>query len=260
MSETVTAADLRALLGAVDAFRSAAPAGTPGWTVVLEHLCGLIGCDSASLLELDVGAHEVLESQQCGAPDDHGTDPGTSSRPSGPEPGDDAFWYHYDACLGCSYPTASGDCHTVTTMSDFYSRREFHATGMYVDYLGPLGVEHEAMLCLPAPAHRSRRVVFFRSGPVDFDGRDRALLTLLRPHLAEADQARGRAGQPDRLTPRQQELLRLVALGHSNREVARELGIAPGTVRKHLENIFGRLGVQSRTAAAAQAFPAAIAS
>ncbi len=51
------------------------------------------------------------------------------------------------------------------------------------------------------------------------------------------------------LTPRQTDLLRLVADGHTNGQIARRLGLSEGTVRTHLENIYGRLQVSSRTAA-----------
>lgn len=55
---------------------------------------------------------------------------------------------------------------------------------------------------------------------------------------------------------RQVELLRLVASGRSNAEIARELVVSAATVRKHLESIFGRLDVTTRTGAVARAFPA----
>ena len=51
------------------------------------------------------------------------------------------------------------------------------------------------------------------------------------------------------LTDRQREVLRLVRLGMANKQVARALGISSGTVRKHLEHAYERLGVQSRTEA-----------
>jgi LuxR family maltose regulon positive regulatory protein len=55
------------------------------------------------------------------------------------------------------------------------------------------------------------------------------------------------------LTERELELLRLVAGGHSNQEIAQALFLAVGTVKKHLNNIFGKLGVSSRTQAVARA-------
>jgi predicted ATPase/DNA-binding CsgD family transcriptional regulator len=53
------------------------------------------------------------------------------------------------------------------------------------------------------------------------------------------------------LTPRELEVLRLVAAGRSNREIADALFISEHTVRKHVERILGKLGVESRAAAAA---------
>ena len=52
-----------------------------------------------------------------------------------------------------------------------------------------------------------------------------------------------------KLTPREREVMRSVEDGLSNAEIARRLWIQPTTVRKHLENVFAKLGVRSRTAA-----------
>jgi DNA-binding NarL/FixJ family response regulator len=92
-------------------------------------------------------------------------------------------------------------------------------------------------------------------GP-DFSERDRAVLTLLAPHLGQAylDAERRRHPVP-RLTPRQDDLLRLVAAGHTNAQIARRLDVTEKTVGKHLENIYTRLRVSSRTAAVTRAFP-----
>jgi DNA-binding NarL/FixJ family response regulator len=50
-------------------------------------------------------------------------------------------------------------------------------------------------------------------------------------------------------------VLHLVAAGHTNTQIARRLGLSEGTVRTHLENIYERLQVSSRTAAVIRAFP-----
>ena len=54
------------------------------------------------------------------------------------------------------------------------------------------------------------------------------------------------------LTPREHEVVGLVAEGKTNAEIARQLWISPGTVRRHLESVFAKLGVHTRTAAVAQ--------
>jgi DNA-binding CsgD family transcriptional regulator len=54
------------------------------------------------------------------------------------------------------------------------------------------------------------------------------------------------------LTPRERDVMRCVAAGKSNAEIGRLLWIAPTTVRRHLENVYDKLGVHSRTAAVAQ--------
>jgi DNA-binding CsgD family transcriptional regulator len=51
------------------------------------------------------------------------------------------------------------------------------------------------------------------------------------------------------LTRREREVLAWVARGKTNSQIAEALWIAPSTVRKHLENIYPKLGVRTRTAA-----------
>jgi DNA-binding NarL/FixJ family response regulator len=54
------------------------------------------------------------------------------------------------------------------------------------------------------------------------------------------------------LTAREHQILSLVAHGKTNTEIANELRISPTTVRSHLENIYAKLDVHNRTAAAAR--------
>jgi DNA-binding NarL/FixJ family response regulator len=58
---------------------------------------------------------------------------------------------------------------------------------------------------------------------------------------------------PDALTPRETEVLRLMAGGYSNREIARALGTAEGTVKNHASSILSKLGVRDRTRAVLKA-------
>jgi DNA-binding CsgD family transcriptional regulator len=242
--------DLRGLAGIVSSDRGEPPPEGLA-TSLISDLSGLIPCDFTSFFGLDSCRQEQWFAQLAPAEANEFVDDDDLS----------IFWHHYwDSC--CSYADRSGDLRSVTKISDFYSARQWHSTGMYRDWVRPEGTEHELMVCLPADPGwtagpgRTVRLVFGRGPGPDFSERDRALLTLLRPHLLEAyrDAERRRAGTPQ-LTPRHWELLRLVAAGHTNAQIARRLGVSEGTVRKHLENIYARLQVSSRTAAITRAFP-----
>jgi ATP/maltotriose-dependent transcriptional regulator MalT len=75
------------------------------------------------------------------------------------------------------------------------------------------------------------------------------------PDLARVDALEGRTPAGDHgLSTRELEVLRLVAAGKTNREIAAALVVSEHTVARHLQNIFGKLGVSSRTAATAFAF------
>jgi FixJ family two-component response regulator len=57
----------------------------------------------------------------------------------------------------------------------------------------------------------------------------------------------------DSLTPREREVLALVAEGHTNRRIAASLQVSPATARNHVEHILRKLGVADRTQAAVKA-------
>ena len=76
--------------------------------------------------------------------------------------------------------------------------------------------------------------------------------------MAGADRpARPSAARPpglvEPLSGRELEVLRLIAAGRANAEIARALIVAPSTVRSHVNHLFGKLGVASRTQAVARA-------
>ena len=58
---------------------------------------------------------------------------------------------------------------------------------------------------------------------------------------------------PEPLTAREQQVLQLIAAGLTNHEIAEKLVLSAETVKKHTGNIFGKLGVNSRTQAVAKA-------
>ena len=242
--------DLRALAGIVSDQRDDLPAeGLP--PSLLADLTGQIRCDWVWFAGFD-SVRQAFWSGQFIPPIDM----------PGREDLGRVYWEHYWDCKPCSYPDRSGDLRSIVKIADFYSARQWHSTGMYSDHYRPYGVEHELQLCLPEPpgptrrSGRTVRLYLVRGSGPDFSERDRALLVLLRPHLHQAylDAERHRRGSPQ-LTPRHWDVLRLLAAGHTNAQIARRLGLSERTVRTHLENIYARLHVSSRTAAVTRAFP-----
>ena len=235
--------DVQAMLRVTSRYGDGADDGELLPWQLLHDLRELVACDSLTASGQDTPARAVFGNQML-----------ADDAPSGDLPPDEVFWGHYWDSLSCSYPDRTGDLVSVTMESDFYSLPALHDTGMYVDYLGPWGVERELMVVLPSGPGRTVRLLFARGPGPGFTERDRALLTLLRPHIQAAyvTAQRRRLGQ-EPLTPRQREILQYVAAGLTNDQIARRLAVSPGTVRKHLEHIFARLDVTSRTAAIAHA-------
>ncbi len=85
--------------------------------------------------------------------------------------------------------------------------------------------------------------------------------TLINPAVTERvlrglqrlDQGFEATDLPDPLTPRETEVLRLIAAGSSNREIAEALGMAEGTAKNHASSILSKLGVRDRTRAVLRA-------
>ncbi len=107
---------------------------------------------------------------------------------------------------------------------------------------------------LLARAHRA--VGDHDTAELEFTTARRALTTLgATTALAEVDELADQRGDaPGGLTPREVEVLRVVATGASNRAVAEQLVISDRTVARHLSNIFAKLDVGSRAAATAWAY------
>lgn len=242
---TVTERDLRTMFDVIDRGRQAGPDEVYP-RELMRALAELIPADDITFqvsrpLDREFIAYEEVTEQD--------VDPGAGW--------EDLFWQSYWYDDVCSRPQRTGDYVSVWKVSDYLSTRQL-AKSPIGEWFRLIGVRSEIAVPFPASGAEDRRLLMFRSDGRDFTERERLLLRMLRPHLIEVhrDLERRRAGIPD-LTRRQLELLRLVAAGHSNTQIARRLFVAEGTVRKHLENIYERLGVTSRTAAVATAFPLA---
>ena len=80
------------------------------------------------------------------------------------------------------------------------------------------------------------------------------------PDVLAVDALSRRAARPHRspLTPREIEVVRLVAAGKTNRVIAGELYVSEKTVDRHLSNVFTKLGISSRAGATAYAYEHAL--
>lgn len=291
---------------------------------LLAELRRLVPCDCITFCELD-----RVRELHLGSVDFPGSDW---------EPTPCTYWEIRHEHPVCRHHEVSGDFRALK-LSDFMSRKELHASRIYADWFRPCGTEYLMTVGLDSPLSHTKVFLFDRTGGRDFTERDRAVLDLLRPHLARRyvqSQAQRHArealallergevavvllkppdriafatehghelltryfgangtGLPDvirawlrstttpdaplevrreatleirlvgdlllleerprstRLTVREQEILDQVAAGRTNAEIAESLWLATGTVRRHLENIFGKLGVHNRTAAVA---------
>jgi DNA-binding CsgD family transcriptional regulator len=185
------------------------------------------------------------------------------------EPDLDRAWHDLFATLAGENPlyrryldTADGRAYRF---SDVTSPREFRKTRIYREFYAPLGVEHQIAFTLPSGNGDVVAVALSRGDP-DYSDAERDFLNRARPYLIQAyrnalthrglpvstDIERALAGAG--LTPRETAVVAQVALGRSNRDAAQHLGLSDRTVQKHLQNAFRKLGVKSRSAAAAWAW------
>lgn len=209
----------------------------------LAALRALVPCDGVSFSELDREREVVLGGI---------SDPDLSA--GWPEP-EVTYWEIRHEHPTCHRHETTGDFR-AHRLSDFVTHRQLRRSRVYAQWFRPQGVEHQLTVGLDAPLNHTKVFLFSRSSGRDFTRRDCDVLDALRPHLAgsyELWRARPARAEPpaasDALTAREREVLELVAEGLTNVEVAQRLWISPGTVRRHLENAYAKLGVHTRTAA-----------
>ena len=215
---------------------------------ILRELAELVACDNVTYTVNDAyqrcnlgGASLVCYDGVCSASDDAAMNA--------------FYWRHFWSFPQCCYPDRTADWTSVVRESDFGSAREF-ADGRLAEYLSMIGVRHVIQLPLAPQGRVTHRILLWRTtGRRGFTDREQMLLTLVRPHLNAVHQEGLRRHSQTLLTDRQLDLLRQVAAGLDNRQIARRLAISEATVRTHLQNIYSRLDVSSRTAAIAAVFP-----
>jgi len=206
-----------------------------------------------------------------------------SDRPGAISPGEIAVFdrYFYDHPLVRAHgrnPDA-----VTRRIADLLPTSAFQRTPLYNDYYRRIRIDHAMAVPIHVDGHLLVSFVFNRCGR-EFSDRDRACFELLRPHLgnfyrlslvakgadgdalgtiggAPAPPASPIAASPIAASPvraaalalpvtaREREVLQWVASGKTDRDIADILGISMRTVHKHLQRIYEKLGVETRTAA-----------
>jgi DNA-binding CsgD family transcriptional regulator len=224
-------------------------ADEPYGAAVLEHLGRLIPCDEVGHQEADLDARCFTDAE------------------AAEHEAEDAVYWAVGPCPITEYRVRTGDPSAIR-MSDVIGRRRYRDLPVYREYLHPQGADHVLDLGLSVARTAFRSLILFRGADApDFSERERDILETLRPHL-RAREARatlmglvagrlraiddGGDGDDLRLTSREREIVTMVATGKTNAQIAAELWISPGTVKKHLENTYVKLGVGSRAAAASR--------
>lgn len=150
-------------------------------------------------------------------------------------------------------------------ISDIVRQDDFRRTPLYDEYYRAIGISHA--MAVPIHLDREQLVSFvFNRTRRDFDDRERSRMDLIRPHLGDlyrmnraVDDARAAWGVPrvrppaEPLTGREREVLQWLAGGKTDKDIGAILGISPRTVHKHLQRIYEKLGVETRTAAVVRA-------
>ena len=153
-------------------------------------------------------------------------------------------------------------------MSDAVGLVAFQRSALHAGCCQRIGLEHAIAVPLYHDNHTLVSIVLNRQR-LDFSERDRERLELLLPHLAflyghacrrTVRVAGGAATSPspvalrpdpapNALTARERDVLQWLACGKTDADIAALLSISPRTVQKHLEHMYVKLGVETRTAA-----------
>ena len=147
-------------------------------------------------------------------------------------------------------------------ISDSLPEAEFRNSALYDEYYRAIGIGHAVALPVHVDDGWLVSFVLNRSG-IDFSDRERALLDRVRRPLAQLFRqtrtlqqhaplrpAPARLAPLPQLTARECDVMRWVGAGKTDRDIADILGISPRTVHKHLQRVYAKLGVETRTAAA----------
>jgi DNA-binding CsgD family transcriptional regulator len=153
------------------------------------------------------------------------------------------------------YPSAE-TMNRAVRVSDVMSQRQYRNLAIYRMLGRSLGIEF-AMDYWMGGGDQTVRGLRFDASRHDFADRTRDAIEVLGRHLGTVLASHDRRIDPVTaalLTAREAEIMALVSLGRTNRQIGQALAISQFTVRKHLENAYVRIGVHSRAEAVARTY------
>lgn len=217
--------------------------GTPSEPLPLPTLVGLealIGADSTCYFELRRADREVIAYTTTPVPQ------------LAPGAGEAQVEFGYQNPIGWRYWSPADGALRFSTMAP---RRKLESLDFYQHFMRPNRIRDTLKVWLWSSPYSAACVLMDRAD-ADFSRREQDLLGILQHHLIEL-RSRALAGHPSHLrreaslTPREVEILTWAARGKSDEEIGALLTISTGTVGKHLEHAFDKLGVHSRPEALA---------
>lgn len=247
--QRLSRADLEAVVGLTAELGAAAPQGDRVDRWLLERVCDLVDGEYAGSSEYDLSGARV----------NHADYPAQPSVP------DEAEWKLFRAQNPfTTYAVRTGTPFIpARRLSDIVDLRAFRRTELWELVRGD-EMPHAIQMRFPG-SRKSKWVLEAARAGRNFSPRDVLVFEMLRPSLVAYEAYRAlaeeaavlRAAPQDErldvtLSRREDEILDLVAQGASNAQIADRLCLSPGTIKKHLDNIYLKLEVGSRTAALAR--------
>ena len=141
-------------------------------------------------------------------------------------------------------------------IEDLLPGSAFERTPLFNDYYRAIRIDH----VMAVPIHVDRHVLVsfvVNRSKRGFSDRDRERVEVIRPHLGHLYRLSARKNEAleeiEALTARERDVLGWLGAGKTDKDIAAILAISPRTVQKHLQRIYEKLGVETRTAAVMRA-------
>jgi DNA-binding CsgD family transcriptional regulator len=145
--------------------------------------------------------------------------------------------------------------HEAIRMSDLIGESALQRRQIYDQFWRPYAIKRTMGARVQLSSRYRVDLGFYRTGS-DFSGRDVGVVESARFHIRQIVERADSAGLVTasisslQVSRREADILALVARGRTNPEIALALFLAPGTVKKHLDHVYRKLGIRTRTEAA----------